>query len=359
MPRLSLAGLKDPVRRPRYVIWTGVTVLVLAAVLLLGLGVTSTRWFCAEACHKVQDDTVLAYEHSSHNKISCIACHMPVNSDPVTFVLHKIETLGELALTVSNRFELPINPDSELAQNKDKMPSTQCTQCHNMTTRKVTPSQGIIIDHAKHAQHGIQCTMCHNRTGHREDFRPTLPGNKKHEDFMKMEACFRCHSQKPGGQAPGTCGACHPEGFDLKPENHRAAGFYPKGHAQLAKADTKKRYCTMCHDNDTFCIGCHGLPMPHPAGFADPSNMDNPASHNNLLKTGAVKPAQCVRCHGTKAGGTEFCSACHHKAGDPNKPWIPQHFLIVQRDGVAPCTQCHKTDFCAACHVRGLAATRR
>jgi hypothetical protein len=359
MPRLSLAGFTDSVRRPRFIIWTGVAVLAILAVVLIALGVTSTNWFCANACHKVQDDTITAYDHSSHDKISCIACHMPVNSDPLTFALHKIETLGELWVTVTNRFELPINPDSELAQNKGKMPAAQCTQCHDMSTRSVTPSAGIIIDHKKHSDHGIQCTMCHNRTAHKEDFRPKLRGNNfRHQDFMKMEACFRCHSQKPGGQAPGTCSACHPGGFELKPENHSVEGFYPKGHSTLARADQK--YCNMCHDAQTFCDGCHGLPMPHPANFADLADLADPASHNNLLKAGKVKLEQCLRCHGTKTGDAKSCNACHHPDGDPNKPWIPQHSLIVRQKGFTGCLSssggCHESSYCAACHVRGVRA---
>ena len=69
---------------------------MIAAVMIPVLGVTSTRWFCAEGCHKVQDDTIIAYQHSSHSKISCMACHMPVNANPVIFLLHKAEALGEL-----------------------------------------------------------------------------------------------------------------------------------------------------------------------------------------------------------------------------------------------------------------------
>ncbi|MDZ4179471.1 MAG: NapC/NirT family cytochrome c, partial [Coriobacteriia bacterium] len=85
MAKISLDGFKDPVRRPRYIIWTGAAVLLMAAVVIVALGVTSTYWFCAEGCHKVQDDTILAYDRSSHAEVSCMACHMPVNADPVTF----------------------------------------------------------------------------------------------------------------------------------------------------------------------------------------------------------------------------------------------------------------------------------
>jgi hypothetical protein len=338
MPRLSFAGLSDPLRRPRYIIWTGVIVLTLFIVMALALGITSSRWFCAEGCHKVQDDTIISYAHSSHSNISCLACHMPVNASPVTFMFHKVEALGELYLTVTNKYELPLNAGDKLALDKDKMASTQCTQCHNMATRPVTPAAGIIIDHKAHADRGIQCTMCHNRTAHPEDFDLTLPGNKKHQDFMKMEACFRCHGLGAGAKAPGKCTACHTAEFELKPASHREKSFYPEGHAQLAQQDRK--YCSMCHDAKTFCSKCHGLEMPHPKSFLK--------THGAL---GKQNPVVCAKCHAQGTSGTLFCNACHHQGSDASKPWIPQHPAAVKVQGAQACFGCHNPTFCAQCHV--------
>jgi len=354
MAKFSLAGFKDPARRPRYTIWAGVVVLLVIVVMVLALGVTSSRWFCSEGCHKVQDDTIISYSHSSHSRVSCLACHMPANSDPVTFLFHKVESLGELYLTVSNKYELPLNKGDRLALDKTKMASAQCTQCHNLATRVVNPSPGIIISHDVHAKNGIQCTMCHNRVAHNEDFALTLPGNRKHVDFMKMQACFRCHTLTPGSRtdlgltATGKCSACHTADFALKPPNHADSAFYPKGHAKLATSDPK--YCTMCHVRQAFCDKCHGLPMPHPADFIK--------THGPLGKS---KPQMCLRCHGTKAGGFEFCNACHHRQGDPNKPWIPQHSAVVKANGASSCLGdgspgqgCHNPVFCSNCHVSGI-----
>jgi len=238
MPKISLAGFKDPVLRPRYIIWAAVAVLVVAAVMVPVLGVTSTRWFCIEGCHKVQDDSITAYQHSTHSEISCMACHMPANANPVVFILHKAEALGELYLTVTDNFELPLNGESHVALT---MASTQCTQCHNMENRVPTPSPGIKIDHEVHAEVNAACTVCHNRVGHREDFEPTLTNPKtgepsrKHDNFMEMTACFRCHGLESGAAAPGACAACHTPEFNLKPSNHAGADFLPGGHAEMAK----------------------------------------------------------------------------------------------------------------------------
>jgi nitrate/TMAO reductase-like tetraheme cytochrome c subunit len=344
-----IGGFRDPSRRPRYIIWTGVGILAFAAFLIIALGATSTYWFCSSICHKVQDDSIIAYGRSSHNKVSCMSCHEPVNADPITFILKKAEALGELYLTATNKYELPLNPESELSK---EMESEQCTQCHNLENRTVTPGYGIIINHTVHEEKDISCTQCHNRIAHRENFELTLKNpdgspSHKHEDFMKMEACFRCHSQEKGGKAPGECRFCHTKGFPLKPANHDAPKFYNKfgdssGHWKLY--NERPTYCPTCHTKK-FCTDCHGIEMPHPPGF-----------EKNHGKEGAKDPEVCANCHAKSAGtaqGTEFCNACHHKAGNPRKPWLPQHSAVVQETGATACFDCHDPVFCARCHVSG------
>lgn len=383
MPRISFAGLKDPAQRPRLILWVGAVTLVLAAVMVAAMGVTSTRWFCSEGCHKVQDDTILAYQASPHSQVSCMACHMPVGSDPVTFVLHKAEALGELYLTVTGNYSLPLNATSHYALAMD---SSQCTQCHNLDLRTVTPSPGIIIDHKVHEENDVHCATCHNRVAHVEDFELTLADpqtgdpNTKHADFMSMTACFRCHTlEEPAGgpEAPGECSACHPSDFDLVPASHQADDFYPKGHASLASAeyarvesaknaengDAEKdsgpgkgggigtslpgietvNECSTCHVQ-SFCSDCHGLPMPHPAEFAE--------DHGSL---GKQDPQVCSTCHGP---ADRFCDDCHHGSAieyelDARATWLSQHPAATQQLGASTCFDCHNPTYCAACHVGG------
>jgi nitrate/TMAO reductase-like tetraheme cytochrome c subunit len=396
MAKISLAGFADPARRPRYIIWTGVAVLVFAAVMVTVLGVTSTRWFCAQGCHKVQDDTIVAYEHSSHSEISCMACHMPVNANPIIFLLHKAEALGELAQTVTNNYELPLNAESEVALT---MKSEQCNQCHNIKNRIVTPSPGIKINHATHLDKGITCTICHNRIAHNEDFELQLKNpktgepNKKHFNFMSMTACFRCHGLEVGSPAPGTCSACHTPGFELKPPSHLEADFFPTKHGELAKesyaevAATLKEtsttpvtvesknewktntdsnetlgqklvpagavfYCGTCHKIQ-FCNDCHGTPMPHSEEFKNPKDATDPLGHP-VVSTKI--PDKCVMCH-TK-DDPNFCNKCHHGtelkfAYDPAVPWLTQHpKAVAAAKSVQPCLKCHLASFCSDCHTR-------
>lgn len=417
MAKFSLvAGFKDPVRRPRYLIWTGVVVLMMAAVVIVALGVTSTYWFCANGCHKVQDDTITAYNNSSHSKISCMACHMPVNADPITFVLHKAEALGELYLTATNKFEIPLNGTSHVAMNFDPH---NCTQCHS-ENRVITPGPGIIIDHAIHEENEVTCTMCHNRVAHNEDdieFVNIDPAtdelNAGHDNFMSMTACFRCHGLTSDADAPGACAKCHPAGFELKPASHLAGDFYPGGHAEMAieAAEAVEKAASEGHGEEGAEEGNEetGTPEESEEGtegetsmlgidkaFASGGASDNPwveavpaVGAVNYCSTCHVMDQFCTNCHGMEmphptefkeethpAVAAEkmdkcdlchqvvetnfaFCNECHHgaKSGDwaydPKVEWQTQHAKAVTANGVEVCLEaCHETKFCSDCHTK-------
>jgi hypothetical protein len=359
MARTKLwSWLTDKNKRVRLIIWLGVVVIFGIGFMAIALGVTSSYWFCSSVCHKVQDDTIVAYSRSAHSEISCISCHMPVNADIITFMLHKMEGLGELYQTVTGQYELPLNPESEVAA---VMPSRQCTQCHS-ENRRWTFSEGIIMNHQKHAAEGVTCTTCHNRTAHIEDFKivgvgPDGKKSNKHENWMTMEACFRCHNLNPnvkgrdGINAPGKCEVCHPPEFELKPDNHFTADFETKGHPALWKVRGGE-YCYMCHDKVTFCTKCHGTDMPHPETWQK--------DHSSQLKNATpAQVASCRRCH----PGANFCNDCHHGSAigityNPQIPWLKAHPSVVKSKGAATCNPCHEETFCSACHVslskRGL-----
>jgi nitrate/TMAO reductase-like tetraheme cytochrome c subunit len=381
MAKISLAGFKDPARRPRYIIWTGVSVMVLAAVMIVALGVTSTRWFCAEGCHKVQDDTIIGYERSAHANIGCMACHMPPNADPVTFILHKAEALAELYLTVTDNFHLPLNGDSHVSL---AMGSDQCTQCHRLDNRNITPSAGIIIDHKAHADINTGCPTCHNRVAHREDFELTLTDpktgepNQPHADFMSMTACFRCHDLEENAAAPGACEACHPADFNLMPDNHRKDDFYPKGHASMAVEYKDKSDAAQpdAHDDEEEAKeqGFLGIERAYAsAGPAKPkvrkedvgmviqAQRDHgPDEHVTLGEE--LPPVDSIFYCGTCHTG-QFCYDCHgmempHPASfvqpeDPkHKEGHPQ--MSKGKEAAEKCVMCHgeneKTFFCDSCH---------
>lgn len=378
--RRILQAFRNPTPRPRAIIWTGVAILgviVFSSVSVIG---TSVNWFCTDPCHVVHADNTKTFEAGSHVMVQCVSCHEPVNANPLVFVLKKIEVLPDLFPTILGTFNLPMNKGNYVAI---EMPDTTCTQCHSLENRTVTPTQGIVIDHDAHSSRGITCTTCHNRVAHPEgNVEYTLPGDEKHDDWMTMDACFRCHtltgksaSKTP---APGRCAVCHTPGFELVPRSHEASGWYERygdsgGHAAAARAEASAtaeaahaeieaakhpvgpvlapsstvNSCYTCHLT-TFCSDCHGLELPHPAAFKK--------SHG---KQGLAKPAVCAPCHARSAAeakGTAFCSACHHPASTPGVLWRTQHDDIVKAKGTSGCFDCHGPQYCEACHVRGPAA---
>jgi cytochrome c5 len=310
MAKLSLAGFKDPVRRPRMIMWTFAVLFGLAAFIIVALGATSTKWFCAQVCHKVQDDTIAAYELSVHSHVSCMACHEPVGADTVVFLIAKVKSGLEVIPTVGNTFSLPLNPGSALALKGGKeMGSQQCTQCHS-ENREATPSEGMIINHKVHADAGIWCTVCHNRVAHNDAAAPPKlidpkgTKNVAHPDFMKMKYCYRCHdlenNVKMTGEgakaAPGTCSTCHTASFELVPETHKDAAWSTTKHgeahneilkemgaleeeAKVLKKEIEAGYladpvdeCFTCHIEKSFCEPCHArLKVVTPAASTETS----------------------------------------------------------------------------------------
>lgn len=378
MKRNPLAAFSDPSRRPRAIIWTGVFLVGIVVFSALGVIGTSVNWFCTDPCHVVHEDNTKTVIAGTHSQVNCVACHEPVNANPLIFILKKIEVAPDAIPTILGTFNLPMNENNFVAV---QMTDLHCTQCHSLATRVVTPGDGIIIDHDVHTAAGVTCPTCHNRVAHpEEDVEYTLPGDEKHENWMMMEACFRCHDLEPGGQAPGKCSACHPAKFDLVPPSHDAAGWYAafdesRGHADAAVAEVTAvaeatsrtaewptiekavgpvlapastiNTCYTCHLN-SFCTDCHGVEIPHPQAFY--------SAHG---QAGLADPAACARCHARSAAeskGTQFCSACHHPQGKLGKAWLPQHNGTVLTEGAELCFECHDPQYCETCHVSGKEA---
>jgi hypothetical protein len=365
----------DPRRRPRAIVTAGMLLIALIIVTVGSLVGTSFEWFCTTPCHVVHDDNTAAYRVSSHTNVSCMACHEPVNASPLVLVALKIHVLPDVPATIFGTYHAP-NLGNHVAM---AMPSEQCTQCHDLSSRKYSPSDGIEIDHAVHMERDITCTTCHNRVAHPEASLETLVvrDNRKKDDWMQMDACFRCHSLEDEAEAPGDCLACHTEDFELVPASHDTGDWYNRfgasaGHAQAAldasasieaakarnaeekpmdpkkakgpilMASSEVNTCYTCHKT-SFCSDCHGLQMPHPAEFK-----------TNHGPQGNASPVTCANCHARSAAeakGTQFCNACHHPASTSEAQWLYNHAPEVNKNGAEPCFQCHQPEECSACHV--------
>jgi len=385
-----LDAFKNKRSRPRAIIWLGTVLTALMLVVALGVAVTTTYWFCAAVCHYPQADAVSSYDNSTHTGVACIACHKQPGGDPVSFLLFKVEALLKMPPSIAGTVDMPINPMSTLAMDPVKQPSKYCTQCHRLDNRgglgmrgEPSSSQGIIMDHWAHTDLDITCAACHNRVGHYEggDWQPFgfdltytygVRNEPLHDDFMRMDACFRCHrfeaydgndplvsTPYPIGQYPGAtgeCAICHTPSFELVPDNHleprfvedihgpwyerevaRVAAFIdgpiPTYNELVGKYDPSIpgvtaldgvpsvraiNYCYTCH-NTRFCDDCHGgIRMPHPEGYRLQPHLDDSANYPDSCAICHVAspvnntPAAALEFVGTSAGDT--CSACHHRA---------------------------------------------
>jgi len=386
--RRVFGGFADPARRTKWIIVSFTVLILLIAASIPVFAVTTSTGFCENACHKVQDDTITAYQHSVHSKVACVACHLPVGRNPLTFAAHEISSLKEVGEALTNNYSLPLNKNDYVALT---MPSVQCTQCHDLSKNSGTTNPRVIVLHQIHTAKGVACTICHNRVGHNEDFAlkltdPSGAKNQKHTDFMTMPACFRCHTQEPVKDAPsGKCTRCHDRGSAHAPTNHQSADFLQSEHGKLASAEESRvpwlnakeptstaqgtarvqangadsqysdgealkkvsqvNTCSTCHAK-SFCTDCHGLQMPHPTGFR--------ATH---AKSSAASEPVCAKCHGS---GANSCSDCHHGTEigykiDPSRTWLQQHSDATGLASEADCARpggCHSSPaYCADCHA--------
>ncbi|MCL2882088.1 MAG: hypothetical protein FWF45_04255 [Coriobacteriia bacterium] len=312
-----IEAFRNPVTRPRAIIWAGVVLVVLLVFVTVAIAATSSYWFCAEGCHKVQDDAVAAYDRGTHNQVSCLACHLPANANPIIFLYHKVHSaIGELPLTFANTFEVPLNPLSKVSLSSEEFPDTQCTQCHDMQTRPVTSSSGIIFDHSTHSEMKIRCTFCHNRVGHNEDglaLKGVQPktGEKayQHPNYLTMDGCFRCHSLDKDAVASGQCNVCHTQTdiATLKPSDHTANFQQTHGKLfieQVMKVnETEKETGQQAPTPASVQKDLDNLAAGKGTGSAASDNFAWPVAPIGTVNT-------CYTCH-TKAD----CEACHVQKG--------------------------------------------
>lgn len=139
------------------------------------------------------------------------------------------------------------------------------------------------------------CRRCHTdwfcRSCHKVDMPHPASWRQKHGPHAERQAhlCVRCHRQ------PSECWKCH----RTKPPASHGEGWN-KRHGKLVQEG--QPLCQACHGS---CRSCHGVAMPHPAGWL-------PAGHGAQASWKADspcfrchKPTYCQQCHETSEGGEE------------------------------------------------------
>lgn len=302
-----------------------VAVLGAFVMLLLADYGTSAPAMCA-SCHEIAPRAE-SWAQSPHAEVSCVSCHQPVTKWyqlPARLADRSRLLNRDVGAHLAGSFRSPIDSSTAAVS---PVTDANCLQCHD-PNRETTSGLRISINHAEHAKRNGSCISCHVRVAH--------PVEGRGNALSFMGQCFTCHGTGKDAKAPGECRLCHPNGYSLKPASHAEKGW-KSAHGAQSQSDPK--LCAMCHTRAS-CDSCHGVQMPHPAGWA---------KSTGHAKVAQVNRATCDRCHG---GGAAMCTMCHHQGYEPSQgPWVRQHFKSVREHGTAYCFDCHAATFCVSCHA--------
>jgi hypothetical protein len=275
---------------------------MLLGSLIAAYAVTSDVAYCGTVCHAMGPHSD-SWRASSHSAVPCVRCHegQPVLSIP-SAVLSRARSLVSQATRSASG-------------GRSSIPSARCLECHADIARQVKVSKrGVAMAHEQVIAAGAACDDCHGVQGH--DKAGTRPA---------MSSCLRCHDDKT---APATCKTCH--------RTSTAALLEPSG-TTFGKVELPgKPTCGGCHPQ-TSCDECHGLRMPHPAGYANPKLHARPAAFEGKYKL-------CYRCH-----VFADCSECHMAFEAHGNDWRNRHKTYPRT--TTWCLPCHNnTQMCVLCH---------
>jgi hypothetical protein len=228
--------------------------------------------------------------------------------------------LGVLAVALAVRFAGPTaasdpstTPEATVAADV----FAACESCHADYLAGPTSSPGLVFDHQTHLARGAACVDCHaGAAGHQGSPVP------------RMAACFACHE---GRKASKDCAYCHSNLDEIAPG-------YGEPTVHVVVDPEQKASCARCHDVATFCADCHGLEIPHPAGWSK--------DHGQI---GQNQSSVCVKCHQSRDG--QFCVRCHGMEMPHPQYWYSEHASVATPDPKA-CNLCHRDApvFCDRCH---------
>jgi len=85
---------------------------------------TETVAFCGETCHESMEPQYVAYQHSQHAKVDCVACH--VGPGATAYLQTKLNGVRQLYQTMVGEWNRPIR-----LHQRDRRPSQEtCESCH-------------------------------------------------------------------------------------------------------------------------------------------------------------------------------------------------------------------------------------
>ncbi len=110
------------------IVFTTVSIVVLAAATYKGVDVMDSTTFCGTACHTVMQPEFTAHQRSPHARVACADCHIGPGAD--WFVKSKLSGAWQLIAVAFDLYPKPIpTPIHDLRPARET-----CEQCHWPTT---------------------------------------------------------------------------------------------------------------------------------------------------------------------------------------------------------------------------------
>ena len=280
-------------------------IAVLAVVLVIPVWATSTPRYCMSC--KATKLAGLAWETSTHAKVSCTKCHVPPG------LSNAIKWRSREWLNIwADYLNMPRVP------TKGQRPgNANCLKCH--TLNRIPGQNGSVrMPHEVHVDlRNLTCADCHDQVAHPK------PGKVS---GVSMAVCSMCHNTQG---APSQCDFCHitPPSKNVHPKD------YLQTHGKEALVD--QAACFRCHhDKKQFCDACHARPTPD--HFSDTWRY----RHGPTAKK---DPLSCTGCHDSKV----FCAQCHQVQHPAD--WVTTHGAVAKLSSGA-CLVCHPQAMCDRCH---------
>ncbi len=296
--------------------------------------------FCI-SCH-IMRPYYDAWKTSKHNKVACIECHYPPQTEAAIWV--KVQSINSVVQYVTQKYSS--KPFAQIEDASCLRPGCHAT---NILAGKITFKKGIRFDHKFHLgdlRRGkqLRCTSCHSQI---------VVGT--HIEVTES-TCYLCHFKHAEGQRGplplGDCTTCH----EVPKKDIQFQGF-TFNHQDFVGA--RHVSCEKCHLDVVQgegqaprerCYTCHNQPE-RLAKYDDVSFM-----HDAHV---AKRKVDCTRCHleikhGLKVSKVRFmeynCQVCHsaiHSSpremfmgeGGKGAPTTPSHMFAARLD-------------CLACHVQ-------